>query len=112
MVIKVPKGPVGHAAKLFGKSDGKGASAQTLLPGQKSTLTGGDTMSRAMGQYGKGHSYLAPGEGPMGPAAVDPTQNHPGATQIRGSAGGVRDNPRAGGLAESKDSAPTTPMGD
>ncbi len=111
MATKVKKGPKGHAAGLFGKSDGKGANAQTLSPGQKGTLFAGDTMSRSMGQYGKGHSYLAPGDGAMGPAAVDPTK-HPGSNLVRGDDGGIRRNPNAGGLAATKASSPITQMGD
>lgn len=111
MATKVMKGPPGHAAKLFAKSDGKGANSQTLALGQKGTLFGGDTMSRSMSQYGKGHSYLPPGEPTMGPAAADPTQ-HAGVTQIRGEAGGIRRIPKAGGLAEAKASAPIAQMGD
>lgn len=111
MATKVLKGPKGHAAGLFGAADGKGASAQTLMPGQKSTLAGGDTMSRAMGQYGKGHSYLPPDSSAMGPAAMDPTQ-HAGMTQIRGGKGGMKPNPRTGGLAADKLSPSTTALSD
>jgi hypothetical protein len=111
MAVKIIKGPKGHAGGLFGANDGKGASAQTLLPGQKSTLAGGDTMSRAMGQYGKGHSYLPPGTSDMGPAAMDPTV-HAGTNQIRGDQGGLKSNPRSGGLGEGKLPPPTTALSD
>lgn len=54
---------------------GKNARQQDLMSphsGMKSTLASGDPMSRAMGQYGKGHSFASPlsmirgGKGNMG----------------------------------------------
>jgi hypothetical protein len=113
MATQVLKGPPGVAAGLFKASDGKGSHAQALRPGQASTLAAGDPLSRMQGvsQYGKGHSYLPPGSGLMGPAAMDPTV-HPGSPQIRDPNGGVRRNPRSGGLGDTKESMPTSMMSD
>lgn len=125
-MIKITKGAVGKAAKLFGKSDGKGARAQSLhapahggfgLGGPslgaaaQPSITPGDPMSRAMGQYGKGHSYLNGADMPAA-ASTTPTLSHPGASQIRGGAGGMKSRPRSGGLGDDKAQAPTTPMDD
>jgi hypothetical protein len=63
--------------------------------GAKASITGGDPLSRAMGQYAKGHSYLTPADGQ--PTDVDPTL-HAGANAVRGSKGGVKTHPREGGI--------------
>ena len=112
-MIKTGKGPAGHAGGLFAKSDGKGASAQLGALGQKTTLTGGDPMSRMMGQMGKGHSYLQPGVGGSGASQpTSPSHTHPGISEIRGSGDAIKPNPRSGGLGASKESMPSTAMSD
>lgn len=80
-------------------------TAQNLMSphaGIKATITPGDTMSRAMGQYGKGHSFAAPTPtamsiGPPGmPGGVGP-KSDPG-PHIRDGKGGIRKNARSGGI--------------
>jgi len=111
-MIKTGKGGAGHAGGLFGKSDGKGAAAQLLAPGQKPTLTAGDPMSRMMGQFGKGHSYLQPGAGGADTGPATPTNAHPGISEIRGSGDAIKKNPRSGGLADAKEEMPSTSLSD
>jgi hypothetical protein len=55
--------PGGGATASPFPTGGKGGSAQHLSSphsGMKSTLHPGDTLSRSMGQYGKGHSFAGP----------------------------------------------------
>ncbi len=111
MVTKVSRGPPGHAAGLFAGSDGKGAQSQSLHQSSPSAVTGGDPLSAAMGQFGKGHSYLPGGMPAGGPAGADPTQ-HPGMSQIRDEGGGMRRNPRAGGIGETMAKPAGGPLGD
>ena len=71
---------------------GKNSQQQNLgspHSGTMSTLTTGDTLSRMMGQYKKGHSFAAPG---------------PKASKVpmRGGAGGIRRNPTKGGIGPGK----------
>jgi len=122
-MIKTGKGPAGHAGGLFASGDGKGATAQNGVLGQKLPLTAGDPMSRAMNQLGKGHSYLQPDVG-GGPASgnqsggdptmspTSPTAMHAGISEIRGSGDAIKKNPRSGGLANDKESMPTTGLSD
>jgi hypothetical protein len=115
MAIKTLKGKPGAAGKLFGKSDGKGAASQLLSPGMRSSITPGDPMSRMMNQYGKGHSLLA-NDSPSGPTDMDapitPTRAHPGISDMRGGKGGIRKNPRQGGLTGTDQNPTTTPLDD
>jgi hypothetical protein len=63
---------------------GKGGQAQHLgspHSGLKSTLHAGDPMSRAMGQYGKGHSFTSALAGASSPSPLK---------QIRGGTGQMR----------------------
>jgi hypothetical protein len=84
---------------------GKNSKQQNLgspHSGQKSTLASGDTMSRSMGQYGKGHSF-------SGLAGGNPLK------QIRGGMGGMRrirgglGPGKAGQPGSSKDYSMTSP---
>ena len=62
---------------------GKSAKKQDLgspHSGQKATLSGGEPLSRSMGNYGKGHSFSG------------------GLSQIRGGKGAMRRTPIRGGL--------------
>lgn len=93
---------------------GKGSRQQSLLPGQKTTVTPGDTMSRMLGQYGKGHNLMAPGTGtsPVGPAdpgadvsSASAMPDHVGSKTIRGGSGGIRlgrTRPGGGSLGQNK----------
>ena len=73
---------------------GKDIASQKLSLGQKDSITGGDPLSRSMGQYGKGHSYLG---GAQPSVNSDPTK-HAGSQVVRGSQGGVKTHPREGGI--------------
>jgi hypothetical protein len=95
---KPPKQPTGLPHVGFG---GKGSRQQNHGPGSPATITGGSPLSRSMGQYGKGHSYLAPG---MDDGVVTDPTAHPGMSQVRDSSGGIRRNPRQGGLGPNDDS--------
>ncbi len=93
-------GPVGGPAP--------GAASDT---GGPTGITGGNALSRSMGQYGKGHSYLPGSSDPD--TNLDPTA-HAGSSnsQIRGAAGGIKSRPRQGGLQDGPASMPSTPMDD
>jgi hypothetical protein len=89
---------------LFG--GGKNAKQEILPgPGARTSLTSGSPLSRMMGQYGKGHSYLGAG---MEGGASDAIVHHSGVSQIRGAKGGVRSNPRTGALGPGPRGAPGT----
>jgi hypothetical protein len=76
------------------KGIGKPGKMQRLtFPGQKNTITPGDTLSRSMGQYGKGHSLLG-----AQPAANAAPVSHAGMNEIRGGSGGIKKRPRQGGI--------------
>lgn len=97
MIKTMPGRNPGTGGTIFAGSDGKGSHQQALggvHSGVKSAITGGAPLSRSMGQYGKGHSYLP---GMEGGVTADPTQ-HAGVKQIRDGGGGIRRNPRKGGL--------------
>lgn len=90
---------------------GKASNQQNLLRGQKTTLVPGDTMSRMLSQYGKGHSFVATG-GAAGPAdpGTDVTSktampDHKTSSTIRGGSGGIRIGkvrPGGGSLGQNK----------
>ena len=62
-----------------------------LHSGVKATLIPGDTMSRSMGQYGKGHSMAAQ------TAALPDMAPHEVATvPVRDGKGGIKKNPKEG----------------
>jgi hypothetical protein len=103
-MIKTPGGAPGVGGLTFAKADGKGSTRQHLgtgihafSPGSTSVAPG-DPLSRTMGQYAKGHSYLS-GDTSIGGdnTDTDPAK-HAGSNMIRGSAGGIRHNTRQGGL--------------
>jgi hypothetical protein len=73
---------------------GKAIQSQKLALGQKDTITGSEPLSRMMGQYGKGHSYVG---GAAPDTNMDPTK-HAGSQAIRGGQGGVKAHPRQGGI--------------
>lgn len=81
------KGRSSSPLSLFGSANGKAATKEALMPGQKTSVTPGDPMSRETGQYGKDASYL-PDDSPTGVSGVP----------IRNIGGGMRDRPRSGGL--------------
>ncbi|HEY1491980.1 MAG TPA: hypothetical protein VGF35_05095 [Steroidobacteraceae bacterium] len=96
-----PQMPGGVAGPAGGKSN----TIQNLASphsGLRSTITPGDSSSRMMGQYGKGHSFGAlPG---MGGASKAPS----GLGQLRGGGGAMKRNVRMGGLGPGKMSTPGT----
>lgn len=94
------KGRNSSPLSLFGSGSGKAAAKESLLPGQKTTTTPGDPVSRSMGQYGKDHSYL-PDDSSMPSASSLP---------LRNVSGGVRDRPRSGGLEGGFQRAPEVPF--
>jgi hypothetical protein len=101
-------GQKGVGGTLFAKEDGKGSKKEVLPhPGARTSLTPGNSLSRMMNQYGKGHSFLPGGAQPVGAAGADP-QNHAGVLPIRGQKGGIKRNPRRGGLGPGFESAPGT----
>lgn len=63
--------------------------------GVKATITPGDPMSRAMGQYGQGHSYDN-----MATMAGLPTSDPAGkmGPPVRDGKGGIKSNPKVGAL--------------
>lgn len=67
-----------------------------LHSGIKSSITAGDTMSRSMGQYGKGHDFMAPAT-MAGLPSSDPTGGKMG-PPVRDSKGGIKSNPKLGAL--------------
>lgn len=79
--------------KLAGGADPKGSVRQDVSGGMRATIMPGEVLSRQMGQYGKGHSYLPPGL--QDPADGMPmTANHSGLVTARGSRnGGVGPTP-------------------
>ena len=82
-------GPPGAGGAPPVPSLGKAAKSQDLggpHSGVMSTLAGGEPLSRMMGHYKKGHSFNA--------------------APVRGGGGGVKPNPRQGGLGPGKLSAP------
>ena len=87
------------------RSIGKPARQQTLPTGGRASITSGDPLHRAMGHYGKNppvaHVPTSISSGP-GTTVGDPT-SHPGAKQIRGGVGGMKRNPRQGGLGQGPD---------
>jgi hypothetical protein len=117
-VIKT-QGPKGLADHVFGGSgaDAKGSHRQVLPHlSAKTTITPGDPMSRMANQYGKGHSFGVPGDmsgmtgqmasAPLGAAGQEPPANHPGLTMVRGGSGGMKRNPRSGGLGADRETYP------
>lgn len=94
------KGRNSSPLSLFGSGSGKAATSESLLPGQKTTTTPGDPVSRSMGQYGKDHSYLPDDSGPASASSIP----------IRNISGGVRDRPRSGGLGGQFQRAPEVPF--
>lgn len=87
----VPNGaPKGFGHALGGKTGGKGSKQENLLSphaGMKSTITGGDPLARSMGHYGKKQGALS---------------------DVRGGGGGIKKNPRSGGLGPGPMSTPGT----
>lgn len=70
----------------------------------RSTITGGSPLAHSMNHFGKVPppmpAMLIPSDG-MGGAGVDPTA-HAGMSQVRGGSGGIKRNPRSGGIGPSK----------
>jgi hypothetical protein len=92
------KGRNSSPLSLFGSGKtGKAATQEALLPGQKTTVTPGDPVSRSMGQYGKDASYL-------------PDDGSTSSIPIRNAGGGIRDRPRSGGLGGQFQRAPEVPF--
>lgn len=96
-VTKVPapkagttKGRNSSPLALFAEKNGKAANKQSLLPGQKTTVTPGDPVDRSMGHYGQdggpSSSYLA--DDSAAPSGIG----------IRNLSGGIRSRPRSGGM--------------
>ncbi len=121
-MIKSSVGKPGHAEKLFGAADGKGAKSVNLHaprpmglgaapPAGKTSITGGDPLSQSMGNYGKGATALPGLSSPD--TNLDPTA-HAGSSNdmIRGGSGGMRSRPRQGGLQDGPATMPSTPMDD
>lgn len=108
-MIKVSKGKPGHAAGLFGSSDGKGSRT---APGHApSSLTGADPLSVSVGQFGKGANYATPTDPPdvsLPPNAQGLTGDHPGMSVERTSV--MRSRPRKGGLTDGAP-PPKNPLG-
>ena len=98
-MAKLPTAAAGATgiAKLAG-SVGK-PSRQQNLPSRytPATITGGDPIARSMNHYGKNPPAGLAAMGMPGTTAVDPVA-HAGMTQIRGGKGGIRRNPRQGGI--------------
>lgn len=69
-----------------------------------STLTGGDPLAHSMNHYGKAAPPALLGGSQM-TGGVDPTE-HAGVKQVRGGSGGIRANPRTGGIGPGKMSTP------
>lgn len=92
--------PPSGIAKIAG-SVGKPSSQQltSVRPGPGSTtgITGGSALPQMMGHYGKTPPAALSSNGMPGTTGIDPTQ-HPGAAMIRGGKGGMKRNPRSGGL--------------
>lgn len=88
--------PPSGIAKIAG-SVGKPGRQSTTTRGVTPAITGGNPASAMLNHYGKHPPALLGGDGMPGTTGVDPTQ-HPGASQIRGSKGGMKKNPREGGL--------------
>ena len=68
----------------------------SVYSGQRATIVPGEPMSRAGGQYGKGHSYLA------ATPIAEPSGMASGQT-VRDQAGGMKRHPRSGGVANNTD---------
>jgi hypothetical protein len=86
----------GHPEALFGGTgaDGKGSSRQTLMAGQRATITGGDPLNRMMGHYGKNAPALLPGDS----SPDDRPPMHPAMNEVRGQSGGIKEHPKFGGI--------------
>ena len=97
------KGRVSTPSKLFGSKNGRASSKESLMPGQMTTTTPGDPVSRAQGQYGKDHNAYLPEEDGMGGPSSMPTM-------MRNMSGGIRDRPRSGGLDSKFQRAPEVPF--
>lgn len=86
--------PMSGQGETSGPAGGKNATSQNLgspHSGLRSTITKGEPMSRAMGHYGKGHSFSAP----------TPTPGQ-GQAKIRGASGQIGHQLRYGGLGPGK----------
>ena len=84
------------------RSVGKPARQETLPRYGRASITGGDQLHRMMNHYGKnppGAPALTSVSSGPGTTVGDPT-THPGAKQIRGGVGGMKRNPRQGGLGQ------------
>ncbi len=79
---------------------GKGSRTQDLgspHSGMKTSLTPGDALTRSMGVYKKGASYLPPEFGPVGQPPSPHPASHPTVSMIRGGSGRMKRNVRPSG---------------